>query len=126
MANYYFLTGCHQITCIHLTQQGTVEPEPLHSRQLYLQYLDMTDCYALEDQGLKVIVKNCPQLLHLYLRRCINITGKSIVSTFLLFWLDFLFTLLSKILDHSFNVFMEGEIHMYKNNMSTNILLLDQ
>lgn len=69
-------TGCHQITCIHLTQQGTVEPEPLHSRQLYLQYLDMTDCYALEDQGLKVIVKNCPQLLHLYLRRCINITGK--------------------------------------------------
>lgn len=68
--------GCHQITCIHLTQQGNVEPEPMHSRQLYLQYLDMTDCYALEDQGLKVIVKNCPQLLHLYLRRCINITGE--------------------------------------------------
>ncbi|XP_045132159.1 F-box/LRR-repeat protein 7-like isoform X3 [Portunus trituberculatus] len=72
------VTGCHQITCIHLTQQGTVEPEPLHSRQLYLQYLDMTDCYALEDQGLKVIVKNCPQLLHLYLRRCINITDMGV------------------------------------------------
>ncbi|XP_071531571.1 uncharacterized protein Fbxl7 isoform X1 [Panulirus ornatus] len=72
------VTGCHQITCIHLTQQGTVEPEPMHSRQLYLQYLDMTDCYALEDQGLKVIVKNCPQLLHLYLRRCINITDTGV------------------------------------------------
>ncbi|XP_068237879.1 F-box/LRR-repeat protein 7 isoform X1 [Palaemon carinicauda] len=72
------VTGCHQITCIHLTQQGAMEPEPMHSRQLYLQYLDMTDCYALEDQGLKVIVKNCPQLLHLYLRRCHNITDTGV------------------------------------------------
>ncbi|KAL7644487.1 UNVERIFIED_CONTAM: hypothetical protein RMT77_005319 [Armadillidium vulgare] len=68
------VTGCHNITCINVTPQGVVEPDPVQSRQLYLQYLDMTDCYGLQDQGLKVIVKNCPQLLHLYLRRCINIT----------------------------------------------------
>lgn len=75
---HYFATqfpGCHNITCINVTPQGVVEPDPVQSRQLYLQYLDMTDCYGLQDQGLKVIVKNCPQLLHLYLRRCINITG---------------------------------------------------
>uniref|UniRef100_A0A6A7G4H0 F-box/LRR-repeat protein 7 n=3 Tax=Hirondellea gigas TaxID=1518452 RepID=A0A6A7G4H0_9CRUS len=74
------LTGCQQITCIHLSQQGCIESVDslLHSRQLYLQYLDLTDCFGLRDQGLHVIVRNCPQLLHLYLRRCINITDVGI------------------------------------------------
>ncbi|KAF2352175.1 Leucine-rich repeat [Trinorchestia longiramus] len=74
------VTGCHQITCIHLSHQNCTDTVDslLHSRQLYLQYLDMTDCYGLHDPGLKVIVRNCPQLLHLYLRRCINITDVGI------------------------------------------------
>lgn len=33
------------------------------------------DCSAVDDGGLRVIVRNCPQLVYLYLRRCIKITG---------------------------------------------------
>lgn len=44
-------------------------------RLLLLQYLDLTDCCAIGDDGLKTIVRNCPQLLYLYLRRCLQITG---------------------------------------------------
>ena len=78
----FLLAGCHNISCINISASGLLEPDPLqHSRHLFLQYLDMTDCYGLHDPGLKVIVKNCPQLLHLYLRRCINITGNLNPST---------------------------------------------
>lgn len=45
-------------------------------RRLLLQYLDLTDCMAIDDMGLKIVVKNCPQLVYLYLRRCIQITGE--------------------------------------------------
>lgn len=64
------VTGCVQISCISVT----AGPEP--PRRLQLQYLDLTDCPALQDSGLRVIVRNCPQLAYLYLRRCIQITGK--------------------------------------------------
>lgn len=45
-------------------------------RRLLLQYLDLTDCLALDDAGLKIVVKNCPQLVYLYMRRCVQISGK--------------------------------------------------
>ena len=54
----------------------SVTPGPDPPRRLLLQYLDLTDCEAVEDQGLRVIVRNCPQLMYLYLRRCIHITGE--------------------------------------------------
>ena len=53
---------------------GGVPPAP--SRSLYLRYLDLTDCTRLMDAGLHIIVKNCPHLQQLFLRRCVNITGK--------------------------------------------------
>ncbi|KAK6639342.1 hypothetical protein RUM43_007614 [Polyplax serrata] len=48
-------------------------PEP---PKLLLQYLDLTDCSAVDDSGLKIIVRNCPQLVYLYLRRCVQITDQ--------------------------------------------------
>lgn len=47
---------------------------------MLLQYLDLTDCCAINDEGLKIIVVNCPQLVYLYLRRCVQITGESRLS----------------------------------------------
>lgn len=61
--------------CIHLS--GISLPSGIEPpRRLHLQYLDLTDCPALENAGLKVIVRNNPQLAYLYLRRCVQITGK--------------------------------------------------
>lgn len=42
--------------------------------QLYLQYVDLTDCQALEDCGIKALARACPQLTHLFLRRCVRLT----------------------------------------------------
>ncbi|XP_068085911.1 F-box/LRR-repeat protein 7 [Anabrus simplex] len=66
------LTGCSRISCISVT------PGPEPPRRLLLQYLDLTDCQAVEDGGLRVIVRNCPHLVYLYLRRCIQITDAGI------------------------------------------------
>ena len=55
---------------------GGVPPAP--SRSLYLRYLDLTDCTRLMDAGLHIIVKNSPHLQQLFLRRCVNITGKNV------------------------------------------------
>jgi hypothetical protein len=65
-----FVSGCTRISCISVT------PGPEPPRRLLLQYLDLTDCHAVEDGGLRVIVRNCPQLAYLYLRRCVQITGE--------------------------------------------------
>lgn len=64
------LSGCVQISCLN----PLTGPEP--PRRMQLQYLDLTDCPALQDSGLRIIVRNCPQLGYLYLRRCVQITGK--------------------------------------------------
>ena len=69
-------SGCTQINTI--TPNSNLEPP----RRLLLQYLDLTDCTALDDVGLKIVVKNCPQLVYLYLRRCIQITGKIFIHFF--------------------------------------------
>lgn len=63
------VTGCVQISCI-----GANFGPPDILRRLQLQYLDLTDCSALQDNGLRIIVRNCPQLAYLYLRRCALIT----------------------------------------------------
>ncbi|XP_078662286.1 F-box/LRR-repeat protein 7-like isoform X1 [Branchiostoma floridae x Branchiostoma belcheri] len=68
------ITGCPCITCIALTPEATMRACPLHGKQISLQYLDMTDCYGLEDAGLRVIASNCRELTRLYLRRCVRIT----------------------------------------------------
>jgi hypothetical protein len=65
------IAGCTRISCISVT------PGPEPPRRLLLQYLDLTDCHAVEDGGLRVIVRNCPQLAYLYLRRCVQITGEA-------------------------------------------------
>lgn len=64
--------GCTQITSINFNP-GFETP-----RRLLLQYLDLTDCCSINDNGLKIIVRNCPQLVYLYLRRCVQITGSSL------------------------------------------------
>ncbi|XP_014278552.1 F-box/LRR-repeat protein 7 [Halyomorpha halys] len=66
------ITGCIQISCVSVT------PGPEPPRRLLLQYLDLTDCNAVDDGGLRVIVRNCPQLVYLYLRRCTKITDAGI------------------------------------------------
>jgi hypothetical protein len=71
MTHASVITGCTRISCISVT------PGPEPPRRLLLQYLDLTDCHAVEDGGLRVIVRNCPQLAFLYLRRCVQITGEA-------------------------------------------------
>ncbi|KAH8417412.1 hypothetical protein KR222_010894 [Zaprionus bogoriensis] len=72
------VTGCSQVSSI--SPNPHIEPP----RRLLLQYLDLTDCMAIDDMGLKIVVKNCPQLVYLYLRRCIQITdaGLKFVPSF--------------------------------------------
>lgn len=65
------VTGCSLISCINPKQPDT-------PRKLLLQYLDLTDCGALDDVGLKAIIKNCPLLIYLYLRRCVMLTDMSL------------------------------------------------
>lgn len=65
------ITGCSQISCINVN--GTDGP-----RKLLLQYVDLTDCAALDDNGLRLIVKNCPLLIYFYLRRCMLLTDTSL------------------------------------------------
>ncbi|KAK3105666.1 hypothetical protein FSP39_002961 [Pinctada imbricata] len=67
------VTGCPCVTCISLTDRVLQTATAHHLRQVYLRILDMTDCYALEDEGLGVIASHCSQLQYLYLRRCVRI-----------------------------------------------------
>ncbi|XP_075221351.1 F-box and leucine-rich repeat protein 7 [Lycorma delicatula] len=68
------ITGCVQISCISVNPGPSPEPP----RRLQLQYLDLTDCAAVDDSGIRVIVRNCPQLVYLYLRRCFKVTDAGI------------------------------------------------
>ncbi len=80
-ANVYFIThwhvsalaGCPCINCICLTPEATVQATAF-GKQIFLRYLDMTDCFALDDAGLQIIASYCSQLVHLYLRRCSRVT----------------------------------------------------
>lgn len=65
----FSISGCIQILTVDFNHH--LGPP----RRLLLQFLDLTDCYGIDDEGLKTIVQNCPQLVYLYLRRCTQITG---------------------------------------------------
>lgn len=60
------LTGCLQVANFCAGIQ----------RRLSLQYLDLTDCLSIDDCCLQDIVRHCPALCYLYLRRCNKITGE--------------------------------------------------
>ena len=46
------------------------------SPSLALTHLDMSECQGLEDQGLLRLLANCPAISHLYLRKCLGVTGE--------------------------------------------------
>lgn len=76
-------TGCYQVTSLRLRPLVLPETSPRGSgrsapQQLCLQYVDLTDCQALEDGGIKALVRGCPQLTHLFLRRCLRITDGAV------------------------------------------------
>ncbi|XP_002740625.1 F-box/LRR-repeat protein 7-like [Saccoglossus kowalevskii] len=81
--DYLDISGCPQITCIDLSLEASLHACPLHGKRIRIRYLDMTDCYALEDAGLQIIASNCIELVNLYLRRCVNISdvGVQYVAT---------------------------------------------
>lgn len=86
------VTGCYQVTSVRPRLGGPgpeVAPESLGRSltsssgvvgggQLYLQYVDLTDCQALEDSGIKALARACPQLTHLFLRRCVRLTDAAL------------------------------------------------
>nr|XP_040022524.1 F-box/LRR-repeat protein 7-like isoform X6 [Gasterosteus aculeatus aculeatus] len=72
------LSGCSKVTCISLTQEASLQLSPLHGQQISIHYLDMTDCFSLEDEGLRTIASHCPRLTHLYLRRCTRLTDEAL------------------------------------------------
>ncbi|XP_077993836.1 F-box/LRR-repeat protein 7-like [Glandiceps talaboti] len=72
--DYLDITGCPQITCIDLSLEASLKVCPLHGKRIRIRHLDMTDCYALEDAGLKIIASNCIELVNLYLRRCSRVS----------------------------------------------------
>lgn len=81
------LTGCHKITriqspIVYVRTENSSGQNPSIShrvtpvlRTLLLQYLDLSDCISLDDNGLHITVKSCVMLTFLYLRRCTKITG---------------------------------------------------
>ncbi|XP_047205042.1 F-box/LRR-repeat protein 7-like [Girardinichthys multiradiatus] len=72
------LSGCSKVTCISLTQEASLQLSPLHGQQISIHFLDMTDCFSLEDEGLRTIASHCPRLTHLYLRRCSRLTDEAL------------------------------------------------
>ncbi|KAK6183309.1 hypothetical protein SNE40_010815 [Patella caerulea] len=74
---HFDLTGCSSVTCISLLEGAVSHGTPRHQQQIYLRYLDMTDCFSLDDEGLGIIAMHCSQLQFLYLRRCVRLTDES-------------------------------------------------
>ncbi|KAJ8406893.1 hypothetical protein AAFF_G00291690 [Aldrovandia affinis] len=72
------VSGCSKVTCISLTREVSIKLLPMHGQQISIRYLDMTDCFALEDEGLHTIAAHCTQLTHLYLRRCVRLTDEGL------------------------------------------------
>ena len=68
-------SGCSSI-CTVSPVQSLSSSRSSTSNTINLQWVDLSDCGRLMDAGLHLMAKNSPHLRHLYLRRCINITGK--------------------------------------------------
>ena len=65
------MLGCPMVNTVYLAG-------PLARQRpggLQLQYLDISDCPAVDDTSVRLAVENCTQLQYLFLRRCANITG---------------------------------------------------
>ncbi|XP_042202851.1 F-box/LRR-repeat protein 7 [Callorhinchus milii] len=75
---YLDVSGCSKVTCISLTREASIKLSPLHGKQISIRYLNMTDCFVLEDEGLHTIAAHCTQLTHLYMRRCIRVTDEGL------------------------------------------------
>ncbi|KAK2146413.1 hypothetical protein LSH36_610g00011 [Paralvinella palmiformis] len=67
------VAGCVYVTCVCLTPEATIQAAT-YGKQIYLHYLDMTDCRNLDDAGLQIIASYCNKLTNLYLRRCSKVT----------------------------------------------------
>ncbi|XP_029646690.1 F-box/LRR-repeat protein 7 isoform X1 [Octopus sinensis] len=75
---YLNVSGCLNITSISLANSILVRPSAHYLQQVYLLYLDMSDCCHLDDNGLEILALHCSRLQFLYLRRCSQITDKGL------------------------------------------------
>ena len=69
------MSGCPMISSISVTRSRS-----LAHASLMLTFLDMSECSALDNTGLTITLLHCPQLSHLYIRKCNNVSGKTIKS----------------------------------------------
>ena len=76
-----FSTGCKNISSPCVTASSSIS----NTSDLYLTYLDLSDCPRVTDEDLKTITGICSNLCHLYLRRCTKVTGIFSSSTTLFF-----------------------------------------
>ena len=67
--------GCDSVSAILCSAVAAAATSSRH-QGLPLLYLDLSDCPRVSDAGLQVIARNAPRLQHLYLRKCVGITGK--------------------------------------------------
>ncbi|XP_033124199.1 F-box/LRR-repeat protein 7-like isoform X2 [Anneissia japonica] len=76
--DYLDISGCPHITCFNLSSEAASESCQLQGQSLRLRHLDMSNCAALDDKGLRTVGLNCPGLQNLYLRRCQRITDEGL------------------------------------------------
>lgn len=72
------VSGCSNITCVSLANSILARAPAHYLHQVYLLYLDMSDCNLLDDRGLQILALHCSRLQFLYLRRCNLITDAGI------------------------------------------------
>ncbi|TNN53780.1 F-box/LRR-repeat protein 7 [Liparis tanakae] len=72
------VAGCYNVSNEAVFEEASLQLSPLHGQQISIHYLDMTDCFSLEDEGLRTIASHCPRLTHLYLRRCTRLTDEAL------------------------------------------------
>ncbi|CAE1140776.1 FBXL7 [Acanthosepion pharaonis] len=63
------VSGCSNITCVSLANSILARAPAHYLHQVYLLYLDMSDCNLLDDRGLQILALHCSRLQFLYLRR---------------------------------------------------------
>ena len=71
----FSMSGCPMISSISVTRSRS-----LAHTSLMLTFLDMSECSALDNTGLTITLLHCPHLTHLYIRKCNNVSGKTIKS----------------------------------------------
>lgn len=62
-----------------LDPRASIKLSPLHGKQISIRYLDMTDCFVLEDEGLHTIAAHCTQPQPTCTcGRCVRLTDKGL------------------------------------------------